>query len=449
MAYIPHTSQDIQEMLAAIGKKSLEELFEGIPADVRMKDDYGIPSKLSEPEVLHCLQALAKKNETVEDYVSFMGAGSYEHFIPVVIDYLVGRGEFTTSYTPYQPEGSQGTLQTIFEYQTAICDLTGMDVSNASMYDGATALAEAILLAHSYLKKKRKHAYVPQGLHPEYRTTIETYLRNQDIEIHEFPSKDGRIDIEKAREVVNKDVAALVVAQPNFFGLLEDVEEVVALAKSIGALSIMVADPVSLAMLKTPGEYGIDIAVGDGQSLGISMSYGGPSFGFFAAKQQYLRQIPGRIVGQTVDGNNERGFVLTIQTREQHIKREKATSNICSNQALMALQGLIYLSTLGKEGFYEVANQCFQKTHYLANRLTELPGYSLAFSAPFFREFVLHCPTSAENVLNYLHDHKIYGGIALEKWFPERKNDILIAVTECRTREQLDRLVELLKDMGA
>jgi len=448
MAYIPHTSQDIKEMLAAIGKKSLEELFQGIPEDVRLQGEYNLPSKLSEPEVLCCLQKLATKNKTTDEFVSFMGAGTYEHFIPVLIDAIVGRSEFTTSYTPYQPEGSQGTLQTIFEYQTAICNLTGMDISNASIYDGATSLAEAVLLAHTYHKKKRKHVYVPAGLHPEYRRTLHTYLINQDIEIHELPSIDGKIDIAKSKEVVQADTATIVIAQPNFFGVLEDVDEVVALAQSVKALSIMVVDPVSLGMLKTPGEYDIDIAVGDGQPLGIPMCYGGPSFGFFAAKQQYLRQIPGRIVGQTVDGNNERGFVLTIQTREQHIKREKATSNICSNQALMALRGLIYLSALGKEGFYEVADQCFQKAHYLADELSKIQGFSLAFSAPFFREFVLHCPIDADKVLAYLYEHNIYGGVALEKWFPERKNDILIAVTECRTREQMDRLVELLKNMG-
>jgi len=447
MSYFPHTQQDIKEMLAAIGKNSLEELFEDIPLNLKMKGEYAIPSSLCEPELVRFMQQLAEKNKGTDKANSFLGAGVYEHFIPVLVDFLSSRGEFSTSYTPYQPEVSQGNLQAIFEYQTAITEITQLDVSNASLYDGATALAEALLLSYSHHRRKRNVFLLPANLHPEYRQVVHTYMQNLDVKIVEIPEKDGLIDSERLASLLDDKVASVVVASPNFFGLVEDAAAITSLAHKSGALSIVLVNPVSLGVLTPPGAYDADIAVGEGQPLGIPLSYGGPYFGFMAAKQEFLREMPGRIAGQTVDGRGERGFVLTIQTREQHIRREKATSNICSNQALMALRGLMYLTCLGKEGFYEVACQCLQKAHYLAKCIAQVPGYSLTYSGPFFHEFVVKCPKSAGETLESLQKRGIYGGVALEKWFPERKNEILVAVTECKTYQEITSLVNALREI--
>ncbi len=448
MSYIPHTVQDIEQMLKVIGKKTLDELFQDIPNQLRMKGEYQIPTAMSEPELLQHAQNLCKKNSDLEQNSSYLGAGLYEHFIPVLVDYLTSRGEFVTAYTPYQPEISQGILQAIFEYQTAVCELTGMDIANASMYDGPTALAEAVLLAFNHHRGKRSYIAVPKSLHPEYRQVLETYLKNQNIKLIDMPEKDGLVDISNISSVVNDTVAGVVIASPNFYGLLENAAEISKAAHNVGALAISCTNCVALAVLQTPRAYNADIVVGEGQQLGIPISYGGPGFGFFAAKEEFLRKMPGRIVGQTVDGQNNRGFVLTIQTREQHIKREKATSNICSNQALMALRGLVYLTCLGKQGFYDVAYQSLQKAHYLATELIKIPGYTLSYSAPYFNEFVLKCAKPAEQVLDVLRKNNIYGGIALSQWYPERKTEILIAVTECRSKEDMDKFVEVLKKLA-
>lgn len=447
MSYIPHTKADILEMLSAIGKSSVEELFDGVPKELRMKGDYNIPSQLSEPELIRMMQTLGKKNKGVDECLSFLGAGAYEHFIPVLIDALSSRGEFSTSYTPYQPEVSQGNLQAIFEYQTAMAEITKLDISNASLYDGATALAEALNIAYARHKRKRNVFLLPHTLHPEYRQVAQTYMQYIDAKIVEIPEKNGLVDFEKLGGLLNDKVAAVVVACPNFFGLVEDAPAITAAAHKAGALAIAVVNPISLGIITPPGMYDADIAVGDGQPLGIPLSYGGPYFGFIAAKQEFLRDIPGRIVGQTTDGRGERGFVLTIQTREQHIRREKASSNICSNQALMALRGLMYLTTLGKEGFAEVAHQCLQKAHYLAKAIASIPGYRLTYSAPFFHEFVVTCPKPAAEILAKLEAKGIYAGVALERWFPNRRHEILIAVTESRTRQEMDTFLAALQEV--
>ena len=447
MSYIPHTSDDIKEMLSFIGKNSLEELFENIPEDVRIKNGYNIPCGLSEPELIEHMKKLADKNVNTAKNLSFIGGGLYQHFIPVLVDFLSSQASFVTSYTPYQPEVSQGTLQAIFEYQTAISELTKMEISNASLYDGASALAEAILVCYSHFRKKKKKVLLPLNLHPEYREVVETYMKNLDIEIIDIPVSEGLIDIEALKELLSKEVAAAVISSPNFYGLIEDGKSITDLARQSGALVISVVEPVSLGILQPPGDYGADLAVGDGQPLGIPLYFGGPAFGFLGAKKQFLRKLPGRIAGQTVDARGERGFVLTVQTREQHIKRERATSNICTNQALMALRSLIYLTCLGKEGFYEVAYQTTQKAHYLAKKIAELPNYSLKYNSPFFNEFVVECQKPAQEIIEQLQNKGIYGGINLNKWFPERKNELLVAVTECHKKEKLDHFVDALKNI--
>ena len=444
MTYIPHTPQDIEAMLAVIGKKSIQELFAQIPETVRLQGDYQVPSGLTEAELIQHMQQLAAQNQNLDNNVSFMGGGVYQHYIPILVDYLSGRSEFWTAYTPYQPEASQGNLQAIFEYQTAICELTAMEIANASLYDGATALAEALLLAHSHHRGKRSQVLLPVTLAPEYREVTATYLQHLGVQLIDIPEKEGLVDLQSLTELVGKDTTAVVIANPNFFGLVEDMAAVSAIAHKAGALCVSVVNPIALALLAPPGECDVDIAVGDGQELGVPANYGGPSFGFFACRQQFLRKVPGRIVGQTLDGRGDRGFVLTIQTREQHIRREKATSNICTNQALMALRGLLYLACLGKAGLRDVATQCVQKAHYLAEAIAQVPGYSLAYPAPFFNEFVVDCRQSAVATLDQLYQHGIYAGIALERWFPERKNQLLVAVTECRTRQQMDAVVEQL-----
>ncbi len=447
MAYIPHTNEDIQQMLQIIGKKSIEELFQEIPSQVRMQGEYNIPTSMSEPELLRHLQQLAQKNQDLDHKTSFLGAGIYEHFIPVLVDYLSGRGEFSTAYTPYQPETSQGNLQAIFEYQTVICELTGMDIANASMYDGHTALAEAVLLAYSHHRQKRTQILVPKSLHPEYRQVLATYLQNIHVEIVEMPEKDGLVDVAKLASLALDQVAGVVIASPNFYGLLEDCQSIAKIAHEKGCVALALVNCVALGILATPRSYDADIVVGEGQQLGVPASYGGPAFGFMAAKEEFLRKMPGRIVGQTVDGNGNRGFVLTIQTREQHIKREKATSNICSNQALMALRGLIYLTCLGKKGFRELANQCLQKAHYLAKAIAQIPGFKLTYASPFFNEFVITCPKPASEVLQKLAKQNIYAGVGLSQWFADRDHEILVAVTECRTKADMDQLVESLRSL--
>jgi glycine dehydrogenase subunit 1 len=445
MAYIPHTAEDIREMLKAIGQESVESLFQNIPAAVRLREKYKIPQGMSELELWKHMLQLAGKNEDLDRNTSFLGAGVYDHCVPILVDYLTARSEFWTSYTPYQPEASQGSLQAIFEYQTAICELTGMDVSNASMYDGASAMAEAVLLAYFHHHQERKIFLMAPGLHPEYSEVAASYMKNFALQFDKMPEQNGRIDLAKLKEKISDQVAGVVVASPNFYGLIEEMAAISELAHQVGALMIAVVNPISLGLLAPPGSYMADVAVGEGQPLGIPPAWGGLGFGFLAAREEHLRKMPGRIAGQTVDEDGKRGFVLTIQTREQHIRREKATSNICSNQALMALRGLIYMATVGKQGLQEVATQCVQKAHYLANQIKSLPSYTLRYDAPFFHEFVVGCPKPAKEITSKLQKNNIYAGIPMERWFPERSHDLLVSVTECVSKQQMDNLVSQLK----
>ncbi|NLC67867.1 MAG: aminomethyl-transferring glycine dehydrogenase subunit GcvPA [Clostridiaceae bacterium] len=436
-------------MLEEVGKKSVEEIFDDIPASVRLKEKLDIPGPMPEMELVRHMEVLAAKNVNTGEYACFLGAGAYDHYVPGIIKHMLGRGEFYTAYTPYQPEISQGTLQAIFEYQTMICELTGMDVSNASMYDGATAAAEAILLACN-LKKKKK-ALVSRSIHPETREVIRTYAAYNDIEIMEVSfSEEGITDEKDLEGKFTNDFAALIVQSPNFFGSIEDMDNMGRITKARDALFIAVVDPVSLAILKPPAEYGADIAVGEGQSLGNSLSFGGPYLGFFAATRELARRMPGRIVGQTTDTSGNRGFVLTLQAREQHIRREKATSNICTNQALNALAATIHLVVMGRRGLRDVANLCIQKTHYAYETLLGTGKFAPAFQAPFFKEFTLCVKDgnlSVSEINRRLLEEKIIGGYELGKKYENLKNAWLVAVTEKRTKEEIDRLAETIRNM--
>lgn len=446
MRYIPMTAQDRQAMLDAMGIASVNELFADIPEHLRMSRDLNLPPALAEAELTRHMKALASKNVNLEDTVSFMGGGVYDHHIPAIVKHLTSRGEFLTAYTPYQAEISQGVLQSIFEYQTLIAELTGMEAANASMYDGATALAEAALMACN--ATRREIVVLPDNLHPEWKEVCELYLSNQDVQILYLPYNEetGTIDHSALRDLNGKELACIAVQQPNFFGLIEDIDPISEFIHEAGGLLVMAVDPISLGVLKSPGEYGADIVVGDGQSLGNPMSFGGPSLGFFATSGKLIRRMPGRIVGETVDGDGRRGFVLTLQTREQHIRREKATSNICSNQALNALAAAIYLSVLGKQGFREVAYQCLQKTAYFRNKLVEKTSFRPKFTAPSFREFVVTGDVEWDEINEKLLEKGFLGGLTLKRVGLDK--EVLFAVTEARTKAEIDRFVELLGGMS-
>lgn len=434
MNFLPHTEEDRRKMLKVIGVETVEELFADVPPQVRLNRRLNIPGPLSELELIKHLRELSNKNSSLHEYVSFLGAGAYDHFTPSAIDHLLLRSEFYTAYTPYQPEISQGTLTAIFEYQTLICELTGMDNANASMYDGASATAEAALMACE--SQRRKKIVVASTVHPEYREVLRTYAGGQAIEIAEVPFKNGVADLEKMDQLIDKQTAAVIIQQPNFFGALENVRQISDLIHDRGGLFITVVDPVSLAVLKAPAGYGADIVVGEGQSLGNPLSFGGPLLGFLATTGKLVRRMPGRIVGQTVDSRGQRAFVLTLQTREQHIRREKATSNICSNEALCALAATIHLTMLGKKGLTEVAKLCVQKTNYLKEQL-QSAGFAAPFTAPVFKEFVIKTAKPVEETNQALLKEKIIGGLNLERFYPELKNHLLLCVTEKRTREEM------------
>ncbi len=451
MRYIANTPADRAAMLEAIGLASTADLFADIPAHLR-QPAIDLPAPLTEPEAARLLRALSAQNLDLTDRPCFLGAGAYRHWIPSVVGHVIGRAEFYTSYTPYQPEVSQGTLQTIYEYQSLVCLLTGMDAANASHYDGATALAEAIAMAAHITGRSR--AVVAPALYPEYRQVARTYLQGRDLTIVEPPlSENGQpqptFTPDRAAAYLDESVACLVVQQPNFFGCLEDVAGLAAAAHRVGALCIVSVYPIALGLLKPPGDLGADIVVGEGQSLGLPLSYGGPYLGLFACRERYLRQMPGRIVGQTVDVEGRRGFVLTLQAREQHIRRERATSNICTNQALCALAATVYLTALGPQGLREVARLCVQKAHYLAERVTSLPGFRLAFSAPFFNEFVVRCPVPPVALNRRLRAAGIIGGYPLGRHFPDLADGWLLCATELTTREDIERLVEALTTIVA
>lgn len=439
--YIPNTPDEVQEMLKAIGVKTVEDLFVEVPPELRLQGGLKIPPGVSEVEMTKSLTALAKKNTTVDDCTCFLGGGAYDHIVPAVIDHILLRGDFFTAYTPYQPEVSQGTLQAIYEFQSLISSLTGMDQSNASMYEGASSTSEAINMAIAHTRKKR--VLVLQSVHPEYRRVIHSLNGALGIEIVNVPFEDGAIDATRVAEHINKETAAVVMQYPNFFGCIEDIERISEIAHDNGALSIVVANPIALGLIEAPGNLGADIVTGEGQPLGIPLSFGGPYLGFLAANKALLRKMPGRIVGRTVDVDGKSGFVLTLQAREQHIRREKASSNICSNQALLALNATVYMSLLGRDGIQEVASQSFQKAHYMKRELFQLEGLSFPFTGSFFNEFVIKIP-NARKVLGKMAKNGIFAGIPLDNYFSTLKDHVLVAVTEKRTKGEIDNYVEQL-----
>lgn len=443
MAYLFNTPEDVQQMLATIGASSIEELFASIPTDLRLQRNLAIPEAMSEIELTRRMDGLAARNQGVGSAVCFLGGGAYDHFIPAVVDHLASRGEFYTSYTPYQPEVSQGNLQVMFEYETLICQLTGMDVSNASLYDGASATIEAVLLAMAS-HPKRTRVVVPDNLHPEYRQVLETYLQWTDFELTTVACPEGETDLEAWREALDDSVGCAVLSQPNFFGVVEDLGPAAAAAKECGAVVVAVADMISLGMLRSPGEWGADIVVGEGQSLGNPLQYGGPYLGIMACRDAFVRRMPGRIAGQTEDRNGKRCWVLTLQTREQHIRREKATSNICTNQGLFALRAAIYLALQGPHGLRETAEQCAWKGQYLAEQLASGTRFELRFKSPTWREFVLRdLEDNVEELLAQARQAGILAGLPLGQWYPELNDCLLIAVTEKRSRSELDQLAEV------
>ncbi len=441
MRYLPNTDADRKMMLEAIGVESVDDLFAPIPEKVRFDRPLDLPEGLSEMELGRHMSRLAAENVGAEDAVSFLGAGVYDHYIPAAVDHMLSRGEFYTAYTPYQPEVSQGTLQAIFEFQTLVTQLTGMDVANASMYDGSTAMAEAALMA-GRIKRKGERVLISETVHPEYREVVATYIHSLGWEMEEIPAVDGVTDVAAVRAALGDDVVAVLVQNPNFFGIVEPMEDFRSLADDMGKAQLVVAcDPISLAIMKAPADYGADIVVGEGQPLGNPTSYGGPYLGFFASTQKNIRSMPGRIIGETTDVDGTRGYVMTLQTREQHIRRERATSNICSNEALNALAATVYLSLVGEKGLREVAEHSAQKAHYAARAIADLDGYELAFDRPFFKEFAVRCPRPAAEIVSDLAAEGILSGVDLGRFDSEMENVLLIAVTEKRTKEEIDRLV--------
>ncbi len=445
--YIANTEEDQKEMLEELGVKSIEKLFGNIAPSLRLRDGIDMPSSISEMELVREMRKLSGKNANLDQYISFLGAGNYDHFIPALVDHLSGRSEFYTSYTPYQAEASQGFLQTIYEYQSLICQLFKMDVCNASLYDGGTALAEAVILAHK--ANRGNKVLLSKGVHPEYRQVLSTYIeKTLGLSIIEIDCHRGVTDLTQLKEKISKDTSCVIVQNPNFFGCLEAVNEIEEIIHQAGSIYIVSVDPISLGLLIAPGEYNADIAVGEGQGLGGRLNFGGSCLGIFTCKKKFLRKIPGRIVGETSDKEGRRGFVLTLQTREQHIRRERATSNICTNQALNALRAAIYLSALGEKGLAKVAELCLQKSHYAARKICQIPGFEFVFSAPFFKEFAVRCPIPSDRINKLLWDNKILGGFELRRQYPQMENSLLFCVTEERTRGDIDRLVRLLEKLA-
>ncbi len=441
MPYCFNTPDDQQSMLEAIGAASIEELFDCIPKDIRLQRPLDVPPALSELELTHHMSALAAKNACAGDCVCFLGGGSYDHFIPAVVDSLCSRGEFYTSYTPYQPEVSQGNLQAMFEYQTLICQLTGMDVSNASLYDGGTAAAEAVLMSMSLTRRDEK-VVAAASVHPEYREILRTYLANLDTDLVTVGAPGGTVSLDDLSAAVDDQTSCVLIQHPNFFGCLEDVAAVADIAHGAGALLVQSFDPISLGLLKRPGDLGADIAVAEGQSLGTPMSFGGPYLGIMACREKFVRRLPGRIAGQTTDRHGRRCWVLTLQTREQHIRREKATSNICTNQGLIALRAAIYLTALGPQGLRETAELCLQKSRYTLDQITSGDRFTAAFAKPTFKEFVVRDAEGgvAELLTEAARDGYL-AGVPLGRWYPELDDCFLVTVTEKRTKAEIDGLV--------
>jgi len=446
LRYIPNSPEERAEMLSSIGLNTSEDLFSSIPTDLLLRRPLNTPPALSEIELLFRFEQLSRLNAG-PDRISFLGGGAYSHYTPTIVDHVISRSEFFTAYTPYQPEISQGTLQAIFEFQTLVCQLTGMEVANASMYDGSTALAEAVLMAERVTKRSKVIA--PLSVHPQYLEVVKTYVQHAGIELElvDFDEQSGQVG-KTIFSKLDDQTAAIVVQSPNFFGCIEELTPVAEAAHARGALLIVVVtEAISLGLLKSPGTCGADIVVAEGQSFGVPLSFGGPYVGLFAVREKYARQIPGRLVGEAFAKQGRRGFVLTLATREQHIRREKATSNICTNEGLIALAATVYLETLGRRGIQEVAQQCAQKAAYTARRISQLDGYSLRFSGPRFNEFVVRGSKPAADLLRKLAlERGIDAGIPLSRFYADCPKDFLVCVTETNTREQIDALVDGLSN---
>jgi glycine dehydrogenase subunit 1 len=445
MEYIPNTKEEQRQMLKVIGVETIEDLLGDIPSEIRLTRGLQLPPPLSEPELKTEMLRLSERNADLLHHTSFLGAGAYDHYVPSAVGHLAFRSEFYTAYTPYQAEMSQGLLQTIYEFQTMIGDLTGMEVANASLYDGGSALAEAAMMAVKVTQ--RKTILISSTIHPSYRAVLKTYLSGTSVKITELPYENGATDLVAAGKRLGEEVACVLIQTPNFFGCLEPVEGLAQEAQRHGALLGVSVDPIGLGLLKSPGEAGADIVIGEGQGMGCGLNFGGPYLGFFATKKEYVRQMPGRVVGATVDTKGRRGYCLTLQTREQHIKRERATSNICTNEALSALSATIYLSMMGRQGLREVGRLCLQKTHYLKHRLCEIKGFEMAFARPFFKEFVVKTPVPPARLNKKLFRHKIIGGLDLGDVDRKLKNHWLVCVTEKRTKDEMDRFVAAVREI--
>jgi glycine dehydrogenase subunit 1 len=442
MPFIPNTDSDRREMFEKIGVSSFEGLIENIPQNVRLKGDLNLPPQLSEYEVYRLLESYSSKNKSANDNVCFMGGGAYDHYVPAMVTSIIDRPEFRTAYTPYQAEVSQGTLQVMYEFQSMVCTLTGMDVANASLYDGGSAMAEACLMANA--QNNKTEFLIAGTINPQYMKVIKTITSGREYTFKVFAGEDGTADLKALEAAISDNTSAVIVQHPNVYGNLEDVFEIERIAHSKKAMYITAIEPISLGILAAPGEYNADIVVGEGQSLGIPLNYGGPYLGLFATKQQFVRKIPGRLSGVTKDVDGNRAFVLTLQTREQQIKREKATSNICTNQGLFMLAATVYMTIMGKQGIKDVAEQSFEKAHYLASRIKELPGFSLLNDKPFYKEFLIKTPVSPATIIEEATKAGILAGIDTAR-FPECKQGLLVAVTEKRTKEEMDNFIDLLK----
>jgi len=444
MSYVPHTDADRAEMLAAIGVEKVEDLFLDVPAAQRFPELH-LPEPLSEMEIMAELQAMSEENLDLGHYTSFLGAGAYQHYVPKIVDHVISRSEFYTAYTPYQPEISQGTLQSVFEYQSMICALTGMEVANASHYDGATSTAEAAIMALNVGRGKRKRVILSPWVHPEYRAVVRTYAQGMDLDI--VGDGDPEATLEDLAALLDGNTACLIVQSPNFRGEIEDLEGLAEKVHAVRALLVVVTDPVSLGLLRPPGDYGADIVVGEGQALGNGLNFGGPYLGIFACREEQVRKMAGRLAGQTVDVEGKRGFVLTLATREQHIRRERATSNICTNQALCALATSVHLAALGRTGLRTLAELCYHKAHYAASRIGALAGYQVVGDKPFFKEFVVRCPAPVQEINDYLlEEWGIVGGYDLGRDYPHLENHMLVCVTEVIIKEEIDALAEALAE---
>lgn len=447
MNYVPNTDVEQHEMLRAVGAETIDDLLAPVPEQVRLKRPLNLPTALPEPDLKRLLLRMSEKNGDLDHYSSFLGAGTYEHILPSVVPHLVKRSEFYTSYTPYQPEISQGMLQAIYEFQTMICQLTGMDVANASLYDGSTAVVEAALLALG--TANTGEMLVSRALDPQYRATLRTYAWSRGFTVREIELENGATSTSALEEAITPETKAVIIQHPNFFGTLEDVRAIEHIVHKNNAIYVLaITEPASLGVLAAPGEYGADIVVGEAQTLGSPLGFGGPALGFFASRNAFLRRLPGRLVGKTIDDRGQTGYVLTLRTREQDIRRERATSNICTNQALLALAATVYLATLGRSGFRELSEQCLQRAHYAQERISAVPGFTPLFTRPFFDEFAVATPLPVVELNAKLRQHGIIGGYDLSRDYPELGNAALFCVTETRSREEIDALAEALIEIA-